>query len=146
MSAARSRRWTLLAAPLVWLALTAGAAAEPERLDTIRDVVLAIHRCWRPPPADKAGRIDITVIVSFNREGAILGHPRITYESQEATDNDRLQYRVAVMETLQRCTPLPFSQSLGGAVAGRPFAIPFRNKKYPPKSQERRAWLLPKIL
>ncbi|VIO74014.1 hypothetical protein CI41S_41250 [Bradyrhizobium ivorense] len=136
----------MLAAPLLWLGLTAGATAESEQLDTIRDVVLAIHRCWRPPPPDKAGPIDITVIVSFNRAGAILGHPRITYESQGASDNDRVQYRIAVMEALQRCTPLPFSESLGGAVAGRPFAIPFRNKKYPPKSQERRAWLLPKIL
>ncbi|QOZ26088.1 hypothetical protein [Bradyrhizobium sp. CCBAU 51753] len=144
--AARGRPWTLLAAPLLWLGLTAGAAAESEQLDTIRDVVLAIHRCWRPPPPDKAGPIDITVIVSFNRAGAILGHPRITYESQGASDKDRVQYRIAVMEALQRCTPLPFSESLGGAVAGRPFAIPFRNKKYPPKSQERRAWLLPKIL
>ncbi|MBR1160730.1 MULTISPECIES: TonB C-terminal domain-containing protein [Bradyrhizobium] len=145
--AARSKPCAWFAAPLlVWLALTGSAAAEPEQLNTIKDVVLAIHRCWRPPPADKAGPIDITVIVSFNREGAILGHPRISYESQEATDNDRIAYRVAVMETLQRCTPLPFTESLGGAVAGRPFAIPFRNKKYPPRSQEKRAWLLPKIL
>ena len=35
-------------------------------------------------------RIDITVIVSFNREGDILGRPRITYESEQASDNDRL--------------------------------------------------------
>ena len=145
--AARSKPLAWFAAPLVaWLALSGPAAAEPEQLNTIRDVVLAIHRCWRPPPADKAGPIDITVIVSFNREGAILGHPRISYESEEATDNDRIAYRVAVMEALQRCTPMPFTESLGGAVAGRPFAIPFRNKKYPPRSQEKRAWLLPKIL
>ncbi|PAY06618.1 MULTISPECIES: hypothetical protein [Bradyrhizobium] len=145
--AARSKPLAWFAAPLVaWLALSGAAAAEPEQLNSIRDVVLAIHRCWRPPPPDKAGPIDITVIVSFNREGAILGHPRISYESQEATDNDRIAYRVAVMEALQRCTPMPFSESLGGAVAGRPFAIPFRNKKYPPRSQEKRAWLLPKIL
>jgi len=86
------------------------------------------------------------VIVSFNREGAILGHPRITYESEQATNNDRLQYRIAVMETLQRCTPLPFTEALGGAVAGRPFAIPFRNTKYPPRNPEKRAWLIQKIL
>ena len=145
--AARSKPLAWFAAPLVvWLALTGSVAAEPEQLNTIKDVVLAIHRCWRPPPADKAAPIDITVIVSFNREGAILGHPRISYESQEATDNDRIAYRVAVMEALQRCTPMPFTESLGGAVAGRPFAIPFRNKKYPPRSQEKRAWMLPNIL
>ena len=91
--------------------------------------------------------MDITVIVSFNREGAILGHPRITHESENASDNDRLKYRVAVMETLQRCTPLPFTEALGGAIAGRPFAVPFRTrKKLPPKPTEHRAWLYQKIL
>ena len=34
--------------------------------------------------------MDITVIVSFNRDGNIFGHPKITYESAQATDNDRL--------------------------------------------------------
>ena len=28
--------------------------------------------------------MDITVLVSFNREGAILGRPRITYETEGA--------------------------------------------------------------
>jgi hypothetical protein len=94
----------------------------------------------------RANPVDITVIVSFNREGVILGHPRITYESEQGSDNDRLQYRIAVMETLQRCTPLPFTEGLGGAVAGRPFAVPFRTRKRSPKPEEKRAWLLQKIL
>ena len=42
---------------------------------------------------------------------------------QQATDNDRVAYRIAVMETLQRCTPMPFTEGMGGAVAGRPFAV-----------------------
>jgi hypothetical protein len=86
------------------------------------------------------------VVVSFTRAGEILGRPKITYESEQADDNDRLQYRIAVMEALQRCTPMPFSESMGGAVAGRPFAIPFRNRKRPPQPTEKRAWLTPKIL
>jgi hypothetical protein len=126
--------------------LSAHAWAQPQQLDTIRDVVLKLHSCWKPPPPSQANPIDITVIVSFNRGGAILGHPRITYESENASDNDRLKYRVAVMETLQRCTPLPFTEGLGGAVAGRPLAVPFRTRKRPPKTEERRAWLPQKIL
>ena len=146
MATPRSKTSLWFAALSLWLAWTAMAQAEPQQLDTIRDVVLRIHRCWKPPPLSQANPIDITVIVSFTRAGVILGHPRITYESEQATDNDRLQYRIAVMETLQRCTPLPFTEALGGAVAGRPFAIPFRNTKYPPKTQEKRAWLIQKIL
>jgi hypothetical protein len=140
--------YSWFAAPLMCLALSlapAGAAG-PERLDTLKDIFVALHRCWKPPPPSQAAAIDITVVVSFNRDGAILGHPRITYESEQASDNDRLQYRLAVMETLQRCTPLPFTEGLGGAVAGRPLAVPFRTRKRQPKTEERRAWLLPRIL
>jgi hypothetical protein len=103
----------------------------------------ARHHQGRRP---EASQLLETAIVSFNRGGAILGHPRITYESENASDNDRLQYRIAVMEALQRCTPLPFTEALGSAVAGRPFAVPFRNRKYPPKTDEKRAWLIQKIL
>ncbi len=90
--------------------------------------------------------IDITVVVSFKRDGNILGHPKITYESEQATDNDRLNYRIAVMEALQRCTPMPFTEGMAGAVAGRPFAIQFHNRKIPPQPAEKRAWLITKIL
>ena len=127
----------------VLLALPVPAAAEP--LDSIKDVVERLHQCWKAPPPSQAKPMDITVRVSFNREGAILGRPRITYETEEASDNDRLVYRIAVMEALQRCTPLPFSMGLGGAVAGRPFAIRFWTRRTSPKP-ERQAWLTPKIL
>ena len=145
MAARRSRPFPWFAAALLWLAWSGRAAAEPPQLDTIKDIFVRLHSCWRPPPASRANPIDITVVVSFNREGAILGHPRISYESEQASDNDRLSYRIAVMETLQRCTPLPFTEGLGGAVAGRPFAIPFRTRKRPPKPEEKRAWLIQKI-
>ena len=121
------------------------AQAEPEQVNTIRDVIAKLRTCWKPPPASRANPgIDITVIVSFNRNGDILGHPKITYESEQATDNDRLMYRIAVMEALQRCTPMPFTESMGGAIAGRPFAVQFHNRK--PQPAEKRAWLTPKIL
>jgi hypothetical protein len=137
---------------LVWFAATlllssTCAQAQPEQVNTIRDVFAKLKTCWKPPPASLANPgIDITVIVSFNRKGDILGHPRITYESEQATDNDRLMYRIAVMEALQRCTPMPFSEGMAGAVAGRPFAVQFQNRKRSPQPAEKRAWLTPKIL
>ena len=135
--------------PALWfaavlLALMAPAAAEP--LDSIKDVIERLGQCWKSPPRSQAKPMDITVIVSFNREGAILGRPRVTYETEGASDSDRLAYRVAVMETLQRCTPLPFTEGLAGAVAGRPFAVRFGTRKTSPKPAERKAWLTPKIL
>jgi hypothetical protein len=146
MISARRKPSVWFAAALLWLASAAHASAQPQQLDTIKDVYAKLYSCWRPPPASRANPMDITVIVSFNREGAILGQPRITYESANAGDNDRMAYRIAVMETLQRCAPLPFTEGLGGAVAGRPFAVTFRSRKRPPKSEEKRAWLIQKIL
>jgi hypothetical protein len=146
MANSRSKPFLGFAALLLWLASAAPASAQPEQLDTLKDIFVRLHSCWKPPPLSQANPIDITVVVSFNRQGAILGHPKITYESEHANDNDRLKYRIAVMETLQRCTPLPFTEGLGGAVAGRPLAVPFRTRKRPPKTEERKAWLPQKIL
>jgi hypothetical protein len=146
MATPRSKPFPWFAAAALWLAFAASASAEPQQLDTLKDIFARLHSCWKPPPLSRANPIDITVVVSFNREGAIIGHPRITYESEQASDNDRLEYRIAVMETLQRCTPLPFTEGLGGAVAGRPLAVPFRTRKRPPKPEEKRAWLIQKIL
>jgi hypothetical protein len=133
------------AALLLLLLWSAGARAEGGQVNTIREAIERFSKCWRPPPASLANPIDITVIVSFNRAGEILGHPRITYESAAATDNDRVQYRIAVMEALQRCTPIPFTDDMAGAVAGHPFAIQFHKPKPPPQPAEKRAWLTPKI-
>lgn len=140
--------------PVLWFAAAAlalvvqvlpvAAAAEP--VDSIKQLIERLQQCWRPPTRSQARAVDVTVLVSFTRDGAILGHPRVTYETEGASDNDRLAYRIAVMETLQRCTPMPFSEGLGGAVAGRPFAIRFWTRRTSPKPAERRAWLTPKIL
>jgi hypothetical protein len=122
------------------------AIPEPaDQIDNLKELFAKLLSCWKPPQRASAA-IDITVLVSFTRSGDILGHPKITYESEQATDNDRLLYRVAVMETLQRCTPIPFSAGMGGANAGRPFAIRFTTRKRQPQPIEKRAWLLQKIL
>jgi hypothetical protein len=133
-------------AAVILLAGSAAALAQTdEPVNTIKDVYARIRTCWKPPaPSVAHPAIDITVIVSFNRAGQILGRPRVTYESEQADDNDRLMYRIAVMEALQRCTPMPFTEGMAGAVAGRPFAIQFHNRRPPPA--EKRAWLIQKTL
>ena len=134
---ARRGERLLFAAAALLLGITAASAqAPPAQVNTIHDIFLRLRGCWKPPPT--ARPIDITVVVSFNRAGDILGHPRISFESAEATDNDRLQYRVAVMEALQRCTPMPFTETMAGAAAGRPFAVQFHGRKTSPPTPERK--------
>ena len=54
-----------------------------------------------------------------------MAAPRVTYSSHEAPVEVRDVYRDAVNAALTRCTPLRFSNGMGGAVAGRPIAIRF---------------------
>jgi hypothetical protein len=136
---------------LLWFAasllLSPVAHAEPGKVDSIKEAFARFRTCWKPPPASSANPdVEITAIVTFRRDGSIFGRPKITYESENATDNDRLLYRIAVMEALQRCTPMPFTEGMGGAVAGRPFAIRFQVRKPLPKPIENRAWLTTIIL
>jgi hypothetical protein len=138
---------------LPWLAASlllssiATAQAEQGQVDNIKQAFARLYACWKPPPASKANPdVEITAIVTFTRDGNIFGRPKITYESENATDNDRLLYRIAVMEALQRCTPMPFTEGMGGAVAGRPFAVRFQVRRPPPKPIEKRAWLTPTTL
>ena len=101
-----------------------------DTVSSVAQVVARLSKCFRPPqlPPDHPG-IEIGFLVTFNRAGAILGKPRITYESEYASDNDRLLYRTALAEALQRCAPLPFTESLGNAVAGRPLRVKFDNRR-----------------
>lgn len=115
------------------IALTADA-----KVNTIQELRLWLNRCWRAPPPSETHPITITIQVSFTRSGAILGHPRITYESPEATDSDRMAYRVAAMEALQRCTPVPFTDAMGGSIAGHPFRFTIRGKSFPASNSSRR--------
>lgn len=95
-------------------------------LNTLQDLFDALCACWAPPAADEARPgMEITVRMSLNRKGEILGEPRFTFVLREATDKVKARYRTAVVAMLSRCTPLPLTDALGGAVAGRPFTLRF---------------------
>jgi hypothetical protein len=102
---------------------TGARAEERPRIDTLQAIGPAILRCWRPP-AD-AGAFDVTVRLSFRRDGAVLGQPRIVFTRFAAGPAEQRLILRAVIDTLAACTPLPFTDALGGAVAGRPFTLRF---------------------
>jgi hypothetical protein len=69
--------------------------------------------------------MEISVRLSFNRAGAILGEPRFTFLTRGVSPQVKATYQRAVVATLNRCTPLRLTPQLGGALAGRPFRIHF---------------------
>ena len=98
----------------------------PRDLNTIRDVFSALRTCWVPPEKDVArSGTQITLRLSFNSHGGIIAEPRTTYVTPDTPPDVRQVYWDAATAALKRCTPLQFTDGLGGALAGRPFAIRF---------------------
>lgn len=140
MAARRHILATVLVAALAG-ATANTAVAQPVQIANLDDMFAALKRCWRPPTLSRGdGGMQITVLVSFNRNGVIFGKPRITFES--APGSHSVTYRIAVMQMLERCTPLPFTDAMGNAVAGRPFTLRFDDRRVSPhQPDEKRAWL-----
>jgi hypothetical protein len=112
------------------LQLTLGtrAAAEAKRpsgeLNTLRDLFAALRSCWMPPAADDAQRgMQMSMRFSLNRDGRLIGEPRVTYASRDVTQKTRDLYRDAMAQSVQGCTPLPLTKGFAGAIAGRPIII-----------------------
>jgi hypothetical protein len=122
------RWWQVAGAMLAFAALATGVAAQAPQtpVNTLSELMAALRACWVPPPLDQSrAGMQITVQVSFRRNGELLGQPRITFESAGASDDERLAYRIAVAKMLKRCTPVPVTEALGNALAGRPLTIRF---------------------
>ena len=71
-----------------WVASAAAQAPQPP-LNTLDEVSAALRACWVPPPLDQSRPgMQITVRMSFRRNGELFGHPRITFESAGGANAD----------------------------------------------------------
>jgi hypothetical protein len=106
-----------------------GEQREPSgarKLDSIKDLFAALRGCWVPPAeSDARPGMQMSVRLAFRRTGEIIGMPRVTYVSPNTPRDVRDRYHDAITQALGRCTPMPFTRGMGGAVAGRPIAIRF---------------------
>jgi hypothetical protein len=104
--------------------------SEDHKLDTIRDMFVALRACWEPPPKDAARHgMEYTIRFAFRRDGEKIAAPRMTYASHDAPAEVRDKYRGAIDAALKRCTPLHFTDAMGGAVAGRPIAVRYVDER-----------------
>jgi hypothetical protein len=103
------------------------APQPPDRdkpLDRLNDIAPVLSKCLQLPPQEIARPgMQVTLRLGFSKAGRVLGAPRFTYITHEASEDVRTAYRSAANEMLDRCQPLPLSTGLGGAIAGRPFVI-----------------------
>ena len=105
-------------------------ARPTEPIATIRDLSLALRRCWNPPPLDSLnGPVDVTFAVSFKRSGELFGKPQAVTFVRPVTPEQRARYYTAVAEARDLCSRLPFTDAMGGAVAGRVFRVNFLDRR-----------------
>jgi hypothetical protein len=122
----KSRFFRIAGEVLVIATLAGSAAAESPRapIDTLNDLEAALLDCWVPPPIEQSHPgMQITVLISFRRNGEMFGQPRIVFETRKASDAERASYSTAVAETLKRCASLPFTETFGSGMAGGPFTM-----------------------
>ena len=111
-------------------------------VDNLRDLALTLAACYSPPPLEGRAPVDVIFQVSFKRSGELFGKPRVIQFHGEVTPAQRAIYYAAVAEALDRCSTMPFTETMGGSAAGRVFRITFvdmRNRK-----QATNSWLTTK--
>jgi hypothetical protein len=100
-------------------------APTPKLANRLDEIGPLLTRCLRLPPAELARPgMRVTLRIAFTRDGAILGEPRFTYVTPGVPVEVKTAYQRALVDMLDRCTPLPITPELGGAIAGRPFVFP----------------------
>jgi hypothetical protein len=125
-------RFQMVGEALAIAALSASAVAQNAQapISTPTGLEAALQACWVPPPMEQSRPgMQITVLMSFKRNGELFEQPRIVFQSREASDTQRSSYRDAVAQMLKRCASLPFTEALGNIVAGQPFTMTFTDDR-----------------
>ena len=108
----------------VALSLSAPASAveaQPPQVTRVHGIATGIAACWRPQHDDD----QVTVRLSFTRDGAVIGEPRIVYTRSSGGAADDSGLGQSMLTAIHDCTPLHFSARLGSAIAGQVLDIRF---------------------
>src|SRR6266567_2493759 len=84
-------RFQITGEALAIAALSASALAQNPQapINTLTDLEAALQACWVPPPMEQSRPgMQITVLMSFKRNGELFEQPRIVFQSREASDRN----------------------------------------------------------
>jgi hypothetical protein len=118
--------------PVIRVEGHAGPPAAVDRdhpLDRLNEIALLLSKCLELPPDGEAqAGMELALKLAFKRDGELLADPRFTY-THEASQKVKEAYHTAALDMLKRCTPLPVTAGLGGAIAGRPFVVAIKDAR-----------------
>jgi len=100
------------------------------RLSELNEVAHTLSQCLElPPDSESQAGMEVALKLAFKRDGELMPEPRFTYTTHEAPDNVKAAYHTAVLDMLKHCTPLPVTETLGGAIAGRPLIVAVKDTR-----------------
>src|ERR1700719_5322120 len=108
----RGRQTARRSAAVAIMALGLGVKAEATEkqlvVSRVHGIATGIAACWRPPHDDD----QVTVSISFTREGAVIGEPRIVFVRSSGGRADDAALADSMMAAIRDCAPLHFSARL----------------------------------
>jgi hypothetical protein len=115
------RRFAAIGIAALALGTPARAAEAQPLITRVHGIATGIAACWRPAHNDD----QVTIRVSFTRDGAVIGEPRIVFAKSSGGQGDDAALANSMLTAIRQCTPLHFSPRLGSAIAGVVLAIRF---------------------
>ncbi len=104
------------------IALTLPAISGERRpADNLRELGQEISACLAPTRLSPGS--EATVAFSLKRDGSLLGKPRLTYLRLPKDEAAREADAQEIARAFAACLPIPITDALGGAIAGRPLAV-----------------------
>jgi hypothetical protein len=99
--------------------------AQPPLVTRVHGIARGLAACWRPAHDDD----QVTVRLSFTRDGAVIGEPRIVYAHSSGGAANDSGLAQSMLAAVRDCTPLHFSARLGSAIAGQVLDIRFIGRR-----------------
>jgi len=92
--------------------------------ENMQDVHMHFVKCFQPPLGAKASQV--TFHFSLNRDGGIIGEPRIGWLKFQGSDKSRKLVETRFVAALKRCVPIPLSRNMARMAPGKVYFFRFR--------------------
>ncbi len=87
-----------------------------------------LANCWSPPLPPPGDTVEVTLRFGFNRSGAVLWPPRITYVKL-GPGMTGADVRASILDAFKACTPLHLSPAMAANIPGEPISVRFIGRR-----------------
>jgi len=113
------------------LLITVAAAEEVAPANTLQELRGQFSNCLAK--SSLVAGSQMTIIFAVRRDGSAFGKPRISYSHLMGDADEKQRFLAEVRKAIDACLPLRVTPALGGAIAGRLFAVTLGRPKAEPR-------------